>query len=143
MSRVDAARIAAWKASEAAEAAGEAETRTAGAVVASDAFFPFADGLLATAAAGVTAVIQPGGCAARRRGHRRRRRGRPRHGLHRDAPLPALTGARTSGTRSSSRRPATRKTRIGAMPMRWLPDESVSQPTRAGPMKAVTRPDRA
>jgi phosphoribosylaminoimidazolecarboxamide formyltransferase/IMP cyclohydrolase len=61
MSRVDAARIAAWKAREAAEAAGETEARTAGAVVASDAFFPFADGLLAAAAAGVTAVIQPGG----------------------------------------------------------------------------------
>jgi phosphoribosylaminoimidazolecarboxamide formyltransferase/IMP cyclohydrolase len=61
MSRVDAARIAAWKAREAAEAAGETGLRTEGAVVASDAFFPFADGLLAAAEAGVTAVIQPGG----------------------------------------------------------------------------------
>jgi phosphoribosylaminoimidazolecarboxamide formyltransferase/IMP cyclohydrolase len=61
MSRVDAARIAAWKAREAADAAGEAESRTIGSVVASDAFFPFADGLLAAAAAGATAVIQPGG----------------------------------------------------------------------------------
>ncbi|MBM3491056.1 MAG: bifunctional phosphoribosylaminoimidazolecarboxamide formyltransferase/IMP cyclohydrolase [Alphaproteobacteria bacterium] len=61
MSRVDAARIAAQKAREAAEAAGEQSPRTVGAVAASDAFFPFADGLLATAAAGVTAVIQPGG----------------------------------------------------------------------------------
>jgi len=61
MSRVDAARIAAWKAAEAAKAAGEAEPLTRGSVVASDAFFPFADGLLAAAEAGATAVIQPGG----------------------------------------------------------------------------------
>ena len=61
MSRIDAARIAALKAREAAAAAGEQSPRTVGAVAASDAFFPFADGLLATAAAGVTAVIQPGG----------------------------------------------------------------------------------
>lgn len=61
MSRVDSARIAAWKAEEAARIAGLAEPLTRGSVVASDAFFPFADGLLAAAAAGVTAVIQPGG----------------------------------------------------------------------------------
>ena len=61
MSRVDSARIAAWKAREAAEAAGEPESRARGSVVASDAFFPFADGLLAAAEAGATAVIQPGG----------------------------------------------------------------------------------
>ncbi len=61
MSRVDSARIAAQKARDAAEAAGEKAPRTRGAVVASDAFFPFADGLLAAAEAGVTAVIQPGG----------------------------------------------------------------------------------
>ena len=61
MSRVDSARIAALKASEAAKAAGESASRTAGCVVASDAFFPFADGLLAAAEAGATAVIQPGG----------------------------------------------------------------------------------
>jgi phosphoribosylaminoimidazolecarboxamide formyltransferase/IMP cyclohydrolase len=61
MSRVDSARIAAWKAEEAAKAAGLAEPLTRGSVVASDAFFPFADGLLAAAAAGATAVIQPGG----------------------------------------------------------------------------------
>ncbi len=61
MSRVDSARIAAWKAAEAARAAGETESRAIGAVVASDAFFPFADGLLAAAEAGATAVIQPGG----------------------------------------------------------------------------------
>ncbi len=61
MSRVDSARIAAWKAREAAEAAGERDSRAKGSVVASDAFFPFADGLLAAAEAGATAVIQPGG----------------------------------------------------------------------------------
>ncbi len=61
MSRVDSSRIAAHKAGEAAQAAGLAESLAKGAVVASDAFFPFADGLLAAAAAGATAVIQPGG----------------------------------------------------------------------------------
>ena len=61
MSRVDSARIAAWKARDAAVAAGVAEPATIGSVVASDAFFPFADGLLTAAEAGATAVIQPGG----------------------------------------------------------------------------------
>jgi len=61
MSRVDSARIAAWKARDAAAAAGVAEPATVGSVVASDAFFPFADGLLTAAEAGATAVIQPGG----------------------------------------------------------------------------------
>jgi len=61
MSRVDAARIAAWKSEEAARAAGLAEPPTRGSVVASDAYFPFADGLQAAIAAGATAVIQPGG----------------------------------------------------------------------------------
>ena len=61
MSRVDSARIAALKAAEAAKAAGETEPLTRGSAVASDAFFPFADGLLAAAEAGATAAIQPGG----------------------------------------------------------------------------------
>jgi phosphoribosylaminoimidazolecarboxamide formyltransferase/IMP cyclohydrolase len=61
MSRVDSSRIAAWKAAEAARAAGLPESLARGSVVASDAFFPFADGLLAAAEAGATAVIQPGG----------------------------------------------------------------------------------
>ena len=61
MSRVDAARIAAHKAREAATAAGLAESLTQGSVAASDAFFPFADGLQAVIDAGCTAVIQPGG----------------------------------------------------------------------------------
>jgi phosphoribosylaminoimidazolecarboxamide formyltransferase/IMP cyclohydrolase len=61
MSRVDSSRIAARKALDAAEAAGLAEPLTKGSVVASDAFFPFADGLLSAVEAGATAVIQPGG----------------------------------------------------------------------------------
>jgi len=61
MSRVDSARIAARKAIDATEAAGLPEPLTKGCVVASDAFFPFADGLLSAAEAGATAVIQPGG----------------------------------------------------------------------------------
>ncbi|MCX8134485.1 MAG: bifunctional phosphoribosylaminoimidazolecarboxamide formyltransferase/IMP cyclohydrolase [Roseococcus sp.] len=61
MSRVDSARIAAWKSGEAARASGSDVPLAQGSVVASDAFFPFADGLQAAAAAGATAVIQPGG----------------------------------------------------------------------------------
>jgi phosphoribosylaminoimidazolecarboxamide formyltransferase/IMP cyclohydrolase len=61
MSRVDSARIAARKAEEAARAAGLPEPRTKGSVVASDAYFPFADGLVAAVQAGAIAVIQPGG----------------------------------------------------------------------------------
>jgi phosphoribosylaminoimidazolecarboxamide formyltransferase / IMP cyclohydrolase len=61
MSRVDSSRIAAWKAAEGAKRLGLAESLAVGSVVASDAFFPFADGLIAAAEAGATAVIQPGG----------------------------------------------------------------------------------
>ncbi|WP_273719733.1 MULTISPECIES: bifunctional phosphoribosylaminoimidazolecarboxamide formyltransferase/IMP cyclohydrolase [unclassified Bartonella] len=61
MSRIDSAKIAARKAEERATIAGLTQSLAKGAVVASDAFFPFADGLLAAASAGVTAVIQPGG----------------------------------------------------------------------------------
>ena len=61
MSRVDSARIAVHKSAEAATAAGLDKPLAEGSVVASDAFFPFADGLLAAAQAGATAVIQPGG----------------------------------------------------------------------------------
>jgi phosphoribosylaminoimidazolecarboxamide formyltransferase/IMP cyclohydrolase len=61
MSRVDSARIAGWKSEAAAQAAGSPAPLAQGAVVASDAFFPFADGLEAAVAAGATAVIQPGG----------------------------------------------------------------------------------
>jgi phosphoribosylaminoimidazolecarboxamide formyltransferase/IMP cyclohydrolase len=61
MSRVDSVRIAAAKAAEAGKSAGLAQSPTVGSVLASDAFFPFADGLEAAVEAGVTAVIQPGG----------------------------------------------------------------------------------
>lgn len=61
MSRVDSCRIAARKARDMAEALGLPVPPTEGSVVASDAFFPFADGLMAAAEAGATAVIHPGG----------------------------------------------------------------------------------
>jgi phosphoribosylaminoimidazolecarboxamide formyltransferase/IMP cyclohydrolase len=61
MSRVDSARIAYRKAADAAAAAGESEPLTKGSVAASDAFFPFADGLEVVVEAGATAVVQPGG----------------------------------------------------------------------------------
>jgi len=61
MNRLESARIAAWKAKDAALKAGWPEPRTLGSAVASDAFFPFADGLLAAVEAGASAVIQPGG----------------------------------------------------------------------------------
>ena len=61
MSRLDSSRIAARKSEDAAEASGASEALAVGSVVASDAFFPFADGLLSAAQAGATAVIQPGG----------------------------------------------------------------------------------
>jgi phosphoribosylaminoimidazolecarboxamide formyltransferase / IMP cyclohydrolase len=61
MNRRESARIGAWKAEDAAADAGWPEPRTRGSAVASDAFFPFPDGLLQAAEAGATAVIQPGG----------------------------------------------------------------------------------
>jgi phosphoribosylaminoimidazolecarboxamide formyltransferase/IMP cyclohydrolase len=61
MSRVNSSRIAAWKAEHATRKAGLAQSLAVGSVVASDAFFPFADGLEAAVAAGAVAVIQPGG----------------------------------------------------------------------------------
>ena len=61
MSRVDSARIAARKAEDAAKELGLPAPMTKGSVVASDAFFPFADGLLVAIEAGATAVVQPGG----------------------------------------------------------------------------------
>lgn len=61
MSRLDSSRIAARKSQDAAEACGADAPLAKGSVVASDAFFPFADGLLSAAEAGATAVIQPGG----------------------------------------------------------------------------------
>ena len=90
MSRVDSARIAARKAQDAADELKLAAPMTKGSVVASDAFFPFADGLLVAIEAGATAVIQPGGSirddevikAADDAGHR--------HGVHRRPAFQAL-----------------------------------------------------
>ena len=61
MSRVDSSTIAALKAGRMAKELGLEDSSAIGSVVASDAFFPFADGLLAAAEAGATAIIQPGG----------------------------------------------------------------------------------
>ena len=61
MARVDAARMAAWKGEQVAKAAGLGSRLTQGSVAASDAFFPFADGLEVIAEAGASGVIQPGG----------------------------------------------------------------------------------
>lgn len=61
MSRVNSCRIAAFRAEQAAKTAGDSESWAKGSVVASDAFFPFADGLIEAAEAGATCVIQPGG----------------------------------------------------------------------------------
>ncbi|MGI9127515.1 MAG: bifunctional phosphoribosylaminoimidazolecarboxamide formyltransferase/IMP cyclohydrolase [Roseomonas sp.] len=61
MNRAESSRIAAWKSEAAAKAAGLSEPLAKGSVVASDAFFPFADGLEIAASAGATAIIQPGG----------------------------------------------------------------------------------
>ncbi len=61
MSRVDSARIAAWKASENCETENANLLPTANSVAASDAFFPFPDGILALVEAGAKAIIQPGG----------------------------------------------------------------------------------
>ena len=61
MSRLDSSRIAARKAEDLAENNGLEQSPVIGSVVASDAFFPFADGLMAAANAGATAIIQPGG----------------------------------------------------------------------------------
>ncbi len=83
MSRVYSSRVAAMK-------AADERPRVAGAVMASDAFFPFRDGLDVAAEYGIKAVIQPGGSQARRRSHRRRGRARHGDGVHRHAALPAL-----------------------------------------------------
>ena len=94
MSRVDSVRLAVEKCREAR--GDEADGLLAGSAVASDAFFPFADGPQAAIEAGATAVIQPGRLEARRRGDRGLRRGRRRDGLHQAPPLPALGGTRRS-----------------------------------------------
>ena len=84
MSRVDASRIAVWK-------AAEAGLSLKGSAVASDAFFPFADGLIAAAEAGATGRDSAGRFGARRRSDRRRRRAQDGDGLHRRPAFPALS----------------------------------------------------
>ena len=86
MSRIDSARIAAIKAKKAG-------LSLAGSAVASDAFFPFRDGLDVVVDAGATCVIQPGGTCATR-SDRRRGRAQRRDGVHGDAALPALANKR-------------------------------------------------
>ncbi len=88
MNRRDSARIAALRAGR--RDCRPAESLAQGWACASEAFFPFPDGLIQAAEAGATAIIQPGGSMQRRRGDRRRRRARPDHGLHRRAGVPAL-----------------------------------------------------
>jgi phosphoribosylaminoimidazolecarboxamide formyltransferase/IMP cyclohydrolase len=61
MSRINSSRIAAWKARDGAKVVGDDQSWAVNSVVASDAFFPFADGLISAADAGATAIIQPGG----------------------------------------------------------------------------------
>ena len=90
MSRVDAARIAARKAQDAAKEAGLAEPLTKGSVVASDAFFPFADGLLVDDRGRRHRGDPARRFHARRRGHQGRRRPWRRHGVHRHPAFPAL-----------------------------------------------------
>ena len=80
MSRVDSVKIGAMK----------AVLPLAGTVVASDAFFPFPDGVEEAAKNGATAFIQPGGSVQGRRSDRRRRPAGPGHGVYRRAALPAL-----------------------------------------------------
>ena len=61
MSRIDSSQIATIKSQNASKLAGLDKSMAEGSVVSSDAFFPFADGLIAAAEAGVTSIIQPGG----------------------------------------------------------------------------------
>ncbi len=93
MSRVDSARIAARKALDAAKELKLAEPLTKGSVVASDAFFPFADGMLACIEAGATAVIQPGGSVRDDEVIKAAERAWRRHGDDRRQAFQALTGA--------------------------------------------------
>ena len=109
MNRRDSARIAAMRAAEAAEAAGLPQSLAKGSACASDAFFPFADGLIQAVGG-----RRDGGDPARRldprrRGDRRRRRGRHGHGLHRRAGLPPLKRRRQ--TRARRQAPAGRRWR--------------------------------
>ena len=100
MNRRDSSRIAAVKAAEAAQKHGWSEPRTVGSAVASDAFFPFADGLLAAAKGRRDGGDPAGRLDPRRGGDRRGRRGGARDGVHRNAPLSPLNDARALQPRS-------------------------------------------
>ena len=91
MSRVDSARIAARKAQDAADELKLAEPLTKGSVVASDAFFPFADGMLACDRSRRHRGDPARRLDARRRSDQGRRRARHRHGVHRRAAFQALS----------------------------------------------------
>ena len=103
MSRVDSSRIAARKAGDAAQANGWPELRTKGSAVASDAFFPFADGLISAIEAGADRCDPAGRLAARSGSDRRRRRRRHRHGVHRRSALPALAHRRAKSRPAAPR----------------------------------------
>ena len=106
MSRVDSVRIARQQG---------ARRRWPGSVVASDAFFPFRDGVDAAAEAGAAAIIQPGGSVRDAEVDRRRRRARDGDGAHRRAPLPALAMTASSSVGSGGREHAL-AWKIGAEP---------------------------
>ena len=102
------------------ESAGRRGRRCAGSVAASDAFFPFRDGLDAVAAAGATAVVQPGGSVQRRRGHRRRRRARAGDGLHGPPPFQALSaGSRRQARKRSTWLISHERAELGRRDRRW------------------------
>ena len=100
--RVEAGQLAAQK------AAGRAK----GGACASDAFYPFPDGIEAAAEAGVSVIVQPGGAMRDEANIARGRRARRRHGLHRRTALPALTCERSEHGRTVGRAPA-RRTSMG------------------------------
>ncbi len=152
MSRIDSARIAARKAEDAANEAGLSEPLTKGSVVASDAFFPFADGLLVGDRGRRHRRHPARRLGARRRSDQGRRRSRHCHGVHRHAAFSALETIRLNARASFASRPdrdhdqhipATKNTTSTEMPTRWIPEIAVSDATSIGPTKLVTFPDSA
>jgi len=118
MSRVDAARIAGAQAEDAAKELKLPEPLIRGSVVASDAFFPFTDGLLVAIEAGATAAIQPGGSMRDNDIIKVARRARHRDGVHRACALPAYEVSLPEGeghllrfTRLRTSRPASPRSR--------------------------------
>ena len=128
MSRVDSARIAARKAQDAADELKLAEPLTKGSVVASDAFFPFADGMLACIEAGATAVIQPGGSMRDDEVIKAADDARHRHGVHRRPAFQALSFVvaclRRRASRALEGRAQSWPSPFETCSMRRLPDEA-------------------